>query len=75
VLVETWQKGDLRQLHLVNYAAEAQDVRVEFMGPVAGRVLTPDDLTQSLEPGPEMSFQGAEVELTLGVYAVLEHQT
>jgi hypothetical protein len=72
VLVEPWLKGDRWQLHLVNYAAQAQSVKVEFGQPVSGRLLTPDKDGQTES---ESTFGGSVFECTLDVYAVLEYQT
>jgi hypothetical protein len=63
VLVEVWRRGEERQIHLVNYAPEPQRVRVTFGEPMVGEVLSPD--------GPGIEFEGASLELTLDVYAVV----
>jgi hypothetical protein len=63
VLVEVWRRGRERQVHLVNYAPQPQRVAVRFGEPVAGEVISPD--------GPGIEFEGASVELTLDVYAMV----
>ena len=63
VLAEMWKKDGERQLHLVNYAAKSQDVRITFEHPVRGRVLSPDH--------PERTFEGKRLNLSLDVYTVV----
>jgi hypothetical protein len=70
VLAELWRKGEQWQLHLVNYAREPQEVSVHFGQQVAGCLLLPEVATG---PGPSAGFSGADVGLTLDVYAVLEY--
>ena len=70
VLAELWRKGDRRQLHLVNYAPEPQQVSVQFGQQASGRLLSPEGASG---PAPSAGFAGAELSLTLDVYAVLEY--
>lgn len=65
LLVELWQQGERQQLHLVNYAEDAQTVKVEFGQPVTGEMVSPKR--------GSVQFIGVELELTLNLYTVLEY--
>ncbi len=66
VLAELWQKGEMRQLHLVNYGAGPVTVRVEFGRRVSGWLLSPDRPMRS-EIGP-----AAGLDVSLDVYTVIQ---
>jgi hypothetical protein len=68
-----WRRGELWQLHLVNYAREMQSVAVNFGESVAGGCLSPDTATTIEGTESPDRFHGSELRLTLGVYAVLEY--
>ncbi len=63
VLIEVWERGGKRQIHLVNYAEQPQTVTVRFGAEVSGKVISPD--------GEEEAVQGREVEMALDIYKVL----
>ena len=64
VLLEVWGKGCIQQLHLVNYAAEAQVVTVEFGAPVKGRAISPTSAA--------LDFSGETFQISIDVYLILE---
>ncbi|NOR82921.1 MAG: hypothetical protein GQ526_05450 [Ardenticatenales bacterium] len=66
VLAELWRKGEMRQLHLVNYGADPVTVRVEFGRRVSGWLLSPDRPMRS-EIGP-----AAGLDVSLDVYTVIQ---
>lgn len=64
VLIETWQRGAQTQIHLVNYAAQPQPVKLSLPQPAPRvQLLTPDS--------PPRQLTGATLEFDLAVYAVL----
>jgi hypothetical protein len=64
VLIEWWRRGEIDQLHLLNYADEPQDVTVDLPWPVRARMLSPDaDRPRTLE--------GRSLHVPLDVYAIL----
>lgn len=65
LLVEHWQQGASRQLHLVNYADTPQPVTITFEQPVSGDVLAPERAPQP--------FQGQTWESELDVALVLRY--
>jgi hypothetical protein len=73
VLAELWRKGEQRQLHLVNYGPEPQAATVEFGQPVAGCLLSPDRTYDGQAAATAVRFDGAGLNLTLDVYAILEY--
>ena len=70
VLVELWQQGETWQLHLVNYAANPQTVKIEFGRMVQGQGITPDE---TVEARAVAEFRASVLEFVLDVYAVLEY--
>ncbi|MBN2503021.1 MAG: hypothetical protein JXB38_19735 [Anaerolineales bacterium] len=64
VLIEVWGGGQGRQVHLVNYAQNAQCVEVLFGAETTGRILSPDS-------GEEIAFAGQRVPVDLDVYMIL----
>jgi hypothetical protein len=62
VLVEVWNRGDERQVHLVNYAGGPQSVTVDFGRRAHGRLLSLD--------GTETRFEGESVTFALDVYTM-----
>jgi hypothetical protein len=70
VLVELWQQDGSWQLHLVNYASRAQNVRVDFGRTASGRVFSPDRSPGGGGTGGGEAFRGSEHGLLLDVYAV-----
>ena len=73
VLAEVWRRDEYWQLHLVNYAPEAQSVIVDFGGRVATKCLSPDSGAEIEVAKPIREFDGARLALDLDVYAVLEY--
>ncbi len=65
MLIELWRRAGRLQLHLVNYAPETQDIKVEFAQPVTGEALSPGS--------GSVQFIGVELERRVDVYAVLEY--
>ena len=63
VLVEIWKRGDQRQIHLVNYAADVQQVTIFFGEDAQGRRISPDDDGQD--------FSGSKITIDLNIYQVL----
>jgi hypothetical protein len=66
VLVELWQAGDTYQLHLVNYADDRQQVRVEFGRSVTGETLSPG--------GTGQAVRGDRTVLDLDIYTVVVYR-
>jgi hypothetical protein len=66
VLIEHWLQANTHQLHLVNYAAKPQQVRVELPYPTHGQVLSPDR--------PKAQFKTDRLDLIVDVYTVLCYQ-
>lgn len=64
VLIEYWQRGGQRQIHLVNYASAPQRVRLQLGEAAQWRSLSPD--------GDDQDFWGAEAAFELDVYRVFE---
>ncbi len=63
VLIEEWQRGEERQIHLVNYGPKPQTVKL-FLGQLAkGQIISPDSKV--------VKFEGQEIELKLDLYSVL----
>jgi hypothetical protein len=63
-LIEVWRKQDQLQVHLVNYAAQPQEIRVQFPSPVAAQAISPDE-------GDGASYEGAAVDVPVDVYQIL----
>jgi hypothetical protein len=64
VLIETWQQGKQTQVHLMNYAKQAQKVTVHFDAPVSARVISPDN-SEALE------LEGKDLTFYLDIYSIL----
>jgi len=64
VLIEWWRRGDIEQLHLVNYADHPQPVTVHLPWAVSARLLSPD-------AEETVSLIGRSLKLSLDVYTVL----
>jgi hypothetical protein len=64
VLLELWKQGNTMQVHLVNYATEAQRVVVHFPQPVRARLLSPERIGEPV-------LSGQTLKLNLDVYAIL----
>jgi hypothetical protein len=64
VLIEVWEDGAGVQIHLVNYGAEPQNVRIELGERMAGSALSPDHSDRNEVAGKSVSLQ-------LDVYEVL----
>ncbi len=63
VLIEVWQRGGERQIHLVNYGPNPQTVQVTIGQSAMGEIISPYHET--------VEFTGKKVELDLGIYTVL----
>jgi hypothetical protein len=64
VLIEYWSQGDQRQVHLMNYAREVQEISVQFAKPVRAEVL-------SLDTGPNQTLEGETLNFKLDIYSIL----
>lgn len=64
VLIETWQKDQALQVHLLNYGNAAQAVTVHFAKPVKAQVLSPD-------AAESPSLEGQVLSLDLDIYTIL----
>ncbi len=64
VLIEIWQKGNERQIHLLNYALAPQTVEMRFGSSVIAEILSPDTTTI-------LSRKGKFIAFNLDVYSVL----
>lgn len=64
VLVESWQKGDSSQLHLVNYSQKPITVNLEFTRSVTGSCLSPDR-------SAPIDIKGTFISVPLDIYNVL----
>ncbi len=64
VLIETWQKGEQIQVHLVNYAAQKQEVQLIFDDPVRAKVISP-------ETGSPMELEGRNLRFPVDIYSIL----
>jgi len=65
VLAELWRQAGDFQLHLVNYAPQAQPVTVDFGRQAQGSLLSPDGAATPAE------FRGTQLNFPLDLYAVL----
>jgi len=63
LLVDVWQQGEERQLHLVNYSEHPAKLSVTFEQETSGQIISPDHDTRD--------FQGAQIEADLDVYSIL----
>jgi hypothetical protein len=63
LFVEHWQRGRQEQIHLVNYAAQAQRVTVGFGKKVKGKIVSPD--------AADVPWAGERFALDLDVYSVI----
>ena len=63
-LIEVWERDGRTQVHLMNYAAEHQTVRVDFGKTVRVKALSPDEEL-------ELEYSGDVLEIPLDVYQVL----
>lgn len=64
VLIDLWEQGGTRQVHLANYADEPQLVTIEFAAPVKAQVLSPDSEAA-------LTLKGQTLELDLDIYSIL----
>ena len=64
VLIEFWEQGARKQVHLVNYDHRRQEVRVTFAQPVRAHVLTPDSEHSQVLEGETLTFD-------LDIYSIL----
>lgn len=64
LLVETWRKDNTMQIHLMNYAQQAQKVTLDFAQPIEARVLAPNQ-----EP---CEVQKKSLVVELDVYAIVQ---
>ena len=64
VLIETWQRGDERQIHLLNYAEMPQNVKVHFGAPFKVELVSPD-------LGEPRSLQGKTLSIPVDIYSIL----
>ena len=64
-LIEWYRRGNVFELHLVNYGNESQDISVDFGQVVEGQILSPDQ--------PISTFECEEVSLKLDIYAVIQY--
>jgi len=64
VLIETWQRGDERQVHLMNYAESPQTIRVHFTKSVRAEVVSPDS-------DETLSLQGKVLTVAVDIYSIL----
>lgn len=64
VLIETWQRGEERQIHIMNYAQSAQTVKVHFAAPVGVEVVSPDS-------DETLSLQGKTLAIPVNIYSIL----
>ncbi len=64
VLIETWQKGTEKQVHLMNYADQSQEVKVHFSSPVSARIISPDN-------GFTQNLSGKCLTVVLDIYCIL----
>jgi hypothetical protein len=74
VLIEVWQRGRERQIHLVNYAATPQNVQVQLGAAVPGAAVPSTEYSGSLVSPDErkaQAFKGNQVDLALDVYKIL----
>lgn len=67
VLIEVWQKGRQRQVHLMNYGGEAQQVTVHFGAPVQVEVLSPDF-------SQKQALKGEPLVIDLDIYCILIYE-
>ncbi len=63
-LIEVWQQDGVTQVHLVNYASQAQTVRVVCGRSVDARALSPDEMD-------EVEYRGEALEVPLDIYKIL----
>jgi hypothetical protein len=63
LLVELWKRGEISQLHLVNYTDRSQSLEIEFGRRVSGNCLSPD--------GACSGFSGSEITIDLDIYNIL----
>ena len=64
VLIETWQKDDALQVHLLNYGNKPQKVTVQFAAPVRAVMLSPDT-------SESLTLEEQTASFELDIYAVL----
>jgi hypothetical protein len=65
VLIEVWARNGQRQIHLVNYASQPQEVTLTFAAPVSARWISPD------AAGEEKSLQGRTLTFPVDIYSIL----
>jgi len=64
VLIEVWEQGGTRQVHLVNYGPEPQQVTLYLPSPGRGRVISPDR-------SEVLTVEGTDLPLEVDIYAIL----
>ncbi len=64
VLIEYWERGGQKQVHLVNYSQKAQEISVQFAQPVRAEVLSPDGVETHILEGETLTFN-------LDIYSIL----
>jgi hypothetical protein len=64
VLIEYWEQDGQRQVHLMNYGMQTQEVSVQFSQPVRAKVVSPDFVHDQTLEGETLSFD-------LDIYSVL----
>ncbi|MBN2548098.1 MAG: hypothetical protein JXB15_02985 [Anaerolineales bacterium] len=73
VLVETWQAGEINQIHLVNYAAAPQRVKVILGKPSQGWLVSPESPVG--QPAAQSwRAENGSVSLDLDIYQILNIQ-
>lgn len=64
VLIEVWEQGGTRQVHLVNYGPEPQQVTLHLPFPGRGRVISPDR-------SEVLTVEGTDLSVEVDIYAIL----
>ena len=64
VLIEVWEKAEGQQVHLVNYAAHPQTVRVHLGSNTKAREISPDRIKIS-------THEGSTITIDLDIYTIL----
>jgi len=63
VLIETWQQGSERQIHLVNYGDQPQHISLVLGKREKGEIISPDH--------ENFAFEGENLQFELDLYAIL----
>ncbi len=64
VLIECWQRGEQRQVHLMNYGPGAQEITIDFGELVKATVISPDT-------AQTLVLEGESLTLLLDIYSIL----